>query len=100
VSADETRRYVVAYDVSSDPRRVRIAHTLQSYGDRVQYSVFLVDAKPSRMLRLQARLAALLDHATDSVLICDLGPRDAVGRSRMATIGAERTYTGAGPLIL
>lgn len=99
MSADETRRYVVAYDISSDARRTRVAHTLESFGDRVQYSVFLVDAKPSRLLRLQARLATLLHDPTDSVLVCDLGPL--VGaRARMSTLGFSRRYTGSGPLVL
>ncbi len=40
------RRWLIAYDISLDERRTRIAHLLESYGDRVQYSVFVVDLRP------------------------------------------------------
>lgn len=33
-------KYVVAYDVSEDPIRLRVARTLQQFGQRVQGSVF------------------------------------------------------------
>lgn len=99
MSSDITRRYVVAYDVSLDWRRTRVAHTLEAHGDRVQYSVFLVDAKPSRLIRLRARILRDLDLVTDSVLICDLGPLREASR-RMTTVGVERTYLGSGPIVL
>lgn len=36
-------RYVIAYDIADDGRRTRLAHLLEAYGDRVQYSVFECD---------------------------------------------------------
>ena len=33
-------RYIICYDVPDDRRRTRLAHALDKYGDRVQYSVF------------------------------------------------------------
>lgn len=72
--SDAVHRFVVAYDVASDARRNRVAKTLESYGDRIQYSVFLVDAKPAKLLRMKAALRARLDLDADSVLVCDLGP--------------------------
>jgi CRISPR-associated protein Cas2 len=56
VSADNVHRFLIAYDIVSDHRRNRIAHTLESYGDRIQYSVFIVDAKPAKIVRLRAAL--------------------------------------------
>src|SRR5581483_10587436 len=33
--------YMIAYDISEDNRRARVAATLQAYGDRIQRSVFV-----------------------------------------------------------
>ena len=90
----------MAYDVVHDPRRNRVAKTLESYGDRVQYSVFLVDIKPARMVRLQTALRRTIDMETDSVLICDLGPVDHGGQHRISYLGLPRAVTGQGPLVL
>lgn len=100
VQADAAHRFLIAYDVVSDPRRTRVAKTLESYGDRVQYSVFLLDVKPAKLVRLRSRLVSLVDTATDSVLICDLGPISHGGLTRISYIGLPRAVTGQGPLIL
>jgi len=39
VSLDDVRRYLIVYDTSDDVRRTKVAKKLESYGDRVQYSV-------------------------------------------------------------
>jgi CRISPR-associated protein Cas2 len=98
--SDKVHRYVLAYDVASDARRVRVAKTLASYGDRLQYSVFLVDTKPARMVRLKARATAQIDLATDSLLVCDLGLLVGEGSRRIEFLGEARTFTGDGPMVL
>jgi CRISPR-associated protein Cas2 len=98
VSADTAHRFVIAYDIADDLRRTRVAKLLESYGDRIQYSVFIVEIKPARLLRLQAGLRRLIDRDTDSVLVCDLGPTAFGAQSRMSFIGIERVVTGQGPL--
>ncbi|MDN5857254.1 MAG: CRISPR-associated endonuclease Cas2 [Pseudonocardia sp.] len=97
--SDVVHRYVLAYDIASDARRVRVAKTLESYGDRLQFSVFLVDIKPARMVRLRAAVTAQLHLVTDSLLICDLGPLLDGRNERMTFVGATRSFT-EGPLIL
>jgi CRISPR-associated protein Cas2 len=97
---DTVHRFIVAYDIALDPRRNRIAKILESYGDRIQYSVFLLDLKTAKMVRLHAALRAHIDTNTDSILICDLGPIDHGGLSRISFVGLQRTITGQGPLIL
>lgn len=100
VGPDAAHRFLIAYDVADDARRNRVAKALESYGDRVQFSVFLVDVKPARLIRLRSRLIGLVDIASDSVLICDLGPVSHGGLTRISTIGLPRAVTGQGPLIL
>ncbi|MFP5023510.1 CRISPR-associated endonuclease Cas2 [Pseudonocardia phyllosphaerae] len=98
--SDVVHRYVLAYDVTSDNRRVRVAKKLESYGDRLQYSVFLVDIKPARMVRLKAAVTACLEAGVDSLLICDLGPLVSGHTHRVEFIGARRSFTPHGPIIL
>lgn len=97
---ESAHRFLVAYDVVDNHRRTRVAKTLESYGDRVQYSVFVVDVRPARMLRLLAVLRVKIDLGTDSVLVCDLGPVSHGGLNRISYIGLPRAVTGQGPLIL
>ena len=100
MSSDSVHRYVIAYDVASDTRRTRVAKTLESYGDRIQFSVFLVAAKPAKMLRLRATIINQLLLSADSVLICDVGTI-ATSRSRsLDYVGATRPITGTGPMVI
>jgi CRISPR-associated protein Cas2 len=98
--SDKVHRYILAYDVASDVRRTRVAKTLESYGDRLQYSVFLIDTKPAKMIRLRCAVTEQIDLVTDSLLVCDLGPLAGDGGKRLVFIGATRIFTGHGPLVL
>lgn len=100
MSMDDVRRYLIAYDISDDVRRTKVAKKLESYGDRVQYSVFIVDARPAKLLRLRALLTDLIDEGTDSVLFCNLGTLRENKRRSLDVLGCSRTITGHGPAIL
>jgi CRISPR-associated protein Cas2 len=56
--------YVVAYDISSDRVRDRMAEVLKSFGARVQGSVFEVRLPPSRLPELQRALDLVLGRRT------------------------------------
>ncbi|MDI9385876.1 MAG: CRISPR-associated endonuclease Cas2 [Verrucomicrobiota bacterium] len=60
---------VAAYDVREDSRRARLAALLQSYGDRIQKSVFLLGTAPEDLDTLCTRAADIIDAETDSVWI-------------------------------
>ena len=91
----DVRRYLIAYDIPSNRRRDRIAKRLQAHGDRVQYSVFVVDASPVRLQQLRFGLEELVEPAEDSVLFCDLGPAELADRSRFSFLGSRsRPLTG------
>jgi CRISPR-associated protein Cas2 len=100
MTSDNVHRYLIAYDISNDGRRLRMAKTLESYGDRMQYSVFLVDAKPAKLIRLRDVLRRQMDPGADSVLICDLGQVTTGGVARLQFLGRERALTGAGPMVI
>jgi CRISPR-associated protein Cas2 len=100
MNLDAVHRYLIFYHVADDPRRERLATVLQSYGDRVQYSVLLVDAKPAKLVRLRAEMHRTINTETDSILICSLGPLADGGVRRIEVVGRERPLTGHGPLVV
>lgn len=60
-------RYVIAYDIPDDARRVKLARLLDGYGDRVQYSVFEALVEENDLPELKERVAGLIDPKTDRV---------------------------------
>jgi CRISPR-associated protein Cas2 len=97
---EPVRRLLVAYDITEDRRREKIAHLLESYGDRVQYSVFIVDGRPAAFVHMRRRLESLVDFGSDSVIYCDLGPLASLGAERFEVVGRARPLTPSGPLIV
>lgn len=100
MTSRDQRRYLVAYDIASDSRRARVARVLQGYGDRVQYSVFVVDIKPSKLIRLRDAVSGEIDMNLDSVLVCDLGPLEEAQDSRFVFIGLDRPVTDKSGFVL
>lgn len=96
---DDVRRVLAAYDVPSDRRRNRVAKKLLTYGDRIQYSVFVVDASPAKLLRMRGELDGIIDAEEDSVLLCDMGLLSSIDERRFSYVGLTRTITPEGPLI-
>jgi CRISPR-associated protein Cas2 len=91
--SDRPRRHLIAYDVTDDRRRTRIVSYLSAHGDRVQYSVFVIDCRPAKLIRLRARLTELIKADEDSILLCDLGQRDRAAVDTMHYLGTRRAIT-------
>lgn len=96
----DVRRVLIAYDVTDDRRRNHLANILGKYGDRVQYSVFVVDATPAKMIRLRVQITRTIDHSRDSLLLCDLGPVDALSPRQFEFEGYRRPITNDDSFIL
>lgn len=60
---------IATYDVREDDRRARLAAVLQTYGDRVQKSVFVILIDNDELPALQAHALRIVDTRTDSFLI-------------------------------
>src|SRR5262245_19316470 len=71
--------YLVAYDVSDDKRRNKIFKKLKGYGEALQYSLFRCALTPGERLRLRSEMWELINHATDRILLVDLGPDEGRG---------------------
>jgi CRISPR-associated protein Cas2 len=100
MSREAARRYVIAYDIPDDARRTRLATCLAGHGDRVQYSVFVVDGRPASLVRLRRAVTRLIDPRSDSVLICDLGPLGVGLDRRYEVIGVARPITDSTVIVL
>lgn len=79
--------YLVAYDVSDTKRRTKIFNRLKGYGEAVQYSLFRCALSPSEKIRMRSALWDLLNHATDRILLVDLGPDTGRGKESLEAWG-------------
>jgi CRISPR-associated protein Cas2 len=67
------RAYILSYDISH-PKRLRNMYKLaKAFGRPLQYSVFACLLRREDRVRLASRIADLIDHATDRVIIIDIG---------------------------
>ena len=91
-------RYVFCYDIASDKRRRKVADCLDSYGDRVQESVFELSVSQRRFERCFEGVSALIDAAVDQVAVYQLcgsceHRRKYVGANEaVRTIGEESVF--------
>jgi len=93
---------LVTYDVRTEDkagqRRLRrVAKLCQSFGQRVQFSVFECVVDPAQFASLKARLMGEIDPALDSLRFYFLGSN---WRHRVEHVGAKASYDPEGPLIL
>jgi CRISPR-associated protein Cas2 len=70
-------RYLVSYDIANAKRLRRVAKTLESYGTRLQYSVFECPLDDLRLAQARAALAEIINVEHDQVLFVSLGPEAA-----------------------
>lgn len=98
--SEDPHRFLIAYDIPNDGRRTRLAKKLLSYGDRVQFSVFVADCRQAKLVRLRQVIAANIVADEDSVLICDLGPLGSIDQRTFSYLGLSRRITAPESLVL
>ncbi len=59
--------YTVAYDITDDKRRNRVAKILKDFGNRIQYSVFEFNTDRRALLRLRNKLEKIIDFREDTI---------------------------------
>jgi CRISPR-associated protein Cas2 len=86
--------HVIAYDISDNHRRARVAAVLQAYGDRIQRSVFVCTLEPALLAEVLARLDTIINPETDSVYVFRQCAAcwEAAGIHGQATIDGEPLY--------
>jgi CRISPR-associated protein Cas2 len=70
-------RYLVSYDIANAKRLRRVAKCLESYGTRLQYSVFECPLDDLRLAQAKAVLSEIVNSDHDQVLFVSLGPEAA-----------------------
>ena len=94
------RRYLVMYDIADDTRLRRVHTTAKTYGQALQFSVFVCDLNPAELTRLKWDMGEQIDHRADSVAIVDLGEVDRAGAVAFTFLGLPARLPGRGPAIL
>jgi len=91
------RRFLIAYDIC-DPKRLRqVCKTMEEYGERLQYSVFICDLSRTELVHARAKVEREMELTEDSVVIVDLGD---VTAARFTFVGRRRPLPDQGPRIL
>jgi len=68
----KSRFIVVAYDVVSDRRRLRLSRYLQTYGNRINLSVFECGVPSSELKKSKRDISSMVHLSTDTVIFYDL----------------------------
>ena len=92
--------YIVSYDITDDRRRTEVSHACRGYGDRIQYSVFRCHLTQVERVRLESKLRAAINNATDQILLIDLGPVDGRAQRCIRAIGRAHIPPNDGPTII
>jgi CRISPR-associated protein Cas2 len=79
--------FVVAYDITDDRRRNRVAKALLNFGQRMQYSVFECDIQKQHYVRMKDQLEKIINAEEDSVFFYNLCQHCA---KQMERIGIEK----------
>ncbi|MDC0429230.1 CRISPR-associated endonuclease Cas2 [Phycisphaerales bacterium] len=82
--------YVIAYDITDDRRRRKIAKVAEGLGQRAQKSVFLAELSMVEHASLQKRLQQLIDPETDTVILAPSSNHDVVTLGRPIPVIAPR----------
>ena len=81
------RRFLLMYDIREDARLRAVHDIARSFGDSLQYSVFVCDLSAKELAELRGLLADAIHPSVDSVAIVDLGPAEASSRTRFFFLG-------------
>ncbi len=79
--------YLVAYDIANDKRLRRVARVMQSYGARVQRSVFECRIDAAKLAEMIARIRGVIKTREDKINIYRLCE---TCQQRFATCGRGR----------
>lgn len=69
-------RFLVCYDIAEPKRLRKVAKICESYGSRIQFSVFESSLSPPMLAAFKAELDGLINHDDDQVLFVDMGVDD------------------------
>jgi CRISPR-associated protein Cas2 len=80
-------RYLVCYDICHPKRLRQVAKICESFGQRLQYSVFECPLDDLRFEKLRAALLEIIKYDDDQILFVSLGPEGSKQIFRIETLG-------------
>jgi CRISPR-associated protein Cas2 len=89
--ASTRQRYLVSYDIANAKRLRRVAKALESYGTRLQFSVFECPLDALRLAQAKGALAEIINVDHDQVLFISLGPEAADATLIIEALGLPYT---------
>lgn len=92
------RRYLIAYDICDPKRLRRVIKVMESFGQRLQYSVFLCDLSDMERIAWEVEILTVMRTTEDSVVHIDLGAVDV--SAEIGIIGTSRRLPARGPTIV
>lgn len=84
-------RYLVCYDICHPKRLRQVAKVCESFGHRLQYSVFECPLDDLRFEKLRAALDEIIKHDDDQILFVALGAETDRQVFRIETLGQPYT---------
>lgn len=95
------KRFLVAYDIRDDVRLRAVHGVVKSFGDPLQYSVFVCDLNRRERLELELELREVMLLTVDSVVFVDLGEARGRGHDCFRFLGFRpHTLPQGGPTIV
>ena len=80
-------KFLICYDIADAKRQRHVARICESYGYRIQFSVFESSLSPTMLAKLKTELDAVINHSNDQVMFVNLGKDDASTPFSIQTIG-------------
>ncbi len=84
-------RYLVSYDIGNPKRLRKVAKTCESYGSRIQYSVFECPLDDLKFQSLRSALDSIIHHDDDQILFVSLGAETSANPMRIESLGQPYT---------
>ena len=84
-------RYLVCYDICHPKRLRNVAKACESFGSRIQFSVFECPLDELRFEKMKAALSEIIHHDEDQILFVSLGPESSKNPFRIEALGAPYT---------
>lgn len=80
-------KYLICYDIADAKRLRHTAKVCESYGTRLQFSVFESALDTTMLAQLRTELDNIIHHGEDQILFVDLGADNETTPFTMETLG-------------
>lgn len=80
-------KYLICYDIADAKRLRHTAKACESYGTRLQFSVFESALDTTMLAQLRTELDNIIHHGEDQILFVDLGADNETTPFTMETLG-------------